>query len=292
MQEQTTQSDVTNETTTPNGMTEQSNGMTEEMTQSNGMTQSQPASLDQFLEHINANQKQYGHNKFQLQIEDLNRENSHLMSINSEKDSQIDLYKKSVANLQSELQVKMNQLTCLEEELATQRKLQETGDKTEVITEQLAKITLIQQEKQSLADKLQDKDSVINELTNKLSLTNLKITELETSNRTLSTKNDGLVKDIEQKNTTILDLQNALSLKNDTNTKLSNELEFVKLELANTKLELNVQQMNIKTLSQQLDENENLLHEQLKPTQETISITNSNNSIQGRDRRQRYKMRR
>ena len=69
---------------------------------------------DTFINHVNATPKTFGHNKFQLDIERLQDEVAKLNLTNNEKEMKLSLFKKNVANLQSELTTKTERIALLE----------------------------------------------------------------------------------------------------------------------------------------------------------------------------------
>jgi chromosome segregation ATPase len=67
-----------------------------------------------FIANVNATPKTFGHNKFQLDIERLQDEVAKLNLTNNEKEMKLNLFKKNVANLQSELTSKIERIALLE----------------------------------------------------------------------------------------------------------------------------------------------------------------------------------
>jgi hypothetical protein len=237
-----------------------------------------------FLEHVNSVNKTYGHNKFQLQIEELNNQITSIKLLNEEKELHNSQLKKSIASLQTEIESKNIKIVELEEQYKTQRRLSEESDKTLIVEEQLKQIVSLQNEKHELCNKLREKDVTINDITSTLSSTNVKLSKLEGSLETMTSKFDEKVKDSAILQSTIDSLKNEINMKNNLIGSLNKELESLKTELSNIKFDMNVQETNLKTMSQQLEETENKLLQQLQPSQSVQQPVQERPSIQGRTR--------
>jgi len=73
---------------------------------------------DEFLERVNNVPKKLGHNKMQIQIQDLEREIQKYIKIDGEKEMRLDLYRKNISNLIHEKKVLEEQLAKAKEQRA------------------------------------------------------------------------------------------------------------------------------------------------------------------------------
>lgn len=230
-----------------------------------------------FIDQANNTQKRFGHNKFQLQIEELEQEIEKWKLADREKDMKVALFRKTIATLQSQLQEKSNTIINLENLLAqhpdTQGKLQlQNNNKTALeenalLTNQLNELqhrfdNQVQAHLQLQQEIEQHKQSMVQSAS-----------EIELLKGKLHQHNTELVAAQQE----ITSLTDQLKMKTNLLDLTVDELQVVKQEL--TKLRSTNEELvnEHQTVTQQLQETEHQLHKQLDAA-EPLIVTENNNS--------------
>lgn len=214
----------------------------------------------EFLDLVNSTPRKLGHNKLQMEIESLNKDIEAWKLVDSQKQVKLDLFKKTISNLQTQLQekaVQVNQLQLL---------LDNNPDSTQV---------------QNLSQLLSEKDHQINELN--LTVDNIRgklescTLQLDTFQKTTQDKTETVnsqtseidtlkitiekqVRNINQLESEQLLLNQELQMKSNLVNNSQTELESLRQELAVYKLKVDEQ-------VQQIIETENELQTQLEYSQ-------------------------
>jgi hypothetical protein len=191
-----------------------------------------------FLNKINSTQKIMGHNKFQQKIEDLERELAMYKKYNTEQDMKINLFKKTITNLQTQLQEKSNQISS-----------SQTNDTT-IYTEQINNLTsnleLKTKENETLLKKLNllekdmeykilDFEKVYTEYISAID----KISEIKQLYAALDSSYQGQVNDIQKNKNIIKELENRLNLEATIKSNLETELGLLKKEVSEYRNNIN-----------------------------------------------------
>lgn len=108
----------------------------------------------EFLDEANASQKKLGHNKLQVELEAAQRELVKLKQSDDEKEMKLNLYKKTIASLQSQLQEQSNKVLQLQEALKDP-----SGAKQN--TELQNELQASHEERQALQNEVNDKNVLL-----------------------------------------------------------------------------------------------------------------------------------
>uniref|UniRef100_A0A6C0H7K4 Uncharacterized protein n=1 Tax=viral metagenome TaxID=1070528 RepID=A0A6C0H7K4_9ZZZZ len=222
-----------------------------------------PEHVTSFIEQANNTQKTFGHNKFQLEIEQLKQEIEKWKLADREKDMKVNLFRKTIATLQSQLQEKSNVITELEQSLVDH-------PNTGVITHLQSNQVLVLEENLSLKSQLSKLQLEFDHQSQAHTLQQQELQETQQS-LTQSTAEAELLKaKLDQLNDELVTAQEQVTCLTDQlkmNTNLfdstTSELQVVKQELAKYKT-ANEQLVNEhQTVTQQLQETEQQLQRQL-----------------------------
>jgi chromosome segregation ATPase len=235
-----------------------------------------------FLNKINSTEKIMGHNKFQQKIEELENELNIYKKYNNEQDMKINLFKKTISNLQTQLQEKSNQIN-----------VTQTSD-TYMYTNKINTLT------SDLAIKTQENNNLLQRIVilekdieyNNIDLEKIKgeyfdtIDKLKLLNqayKTLELKYQEKVNDIQSNKTVINNLEKKLNLEITIKTNLELELNLLKGEVSEYR-------NNINNVKLEKDNEISVLTEQLNNISKSIEIKkevkpiNKQESIIGRPR--------
>lgn len=162
----------------------------------------------QFLNNVNNTPKSFGHNKFQLEISQLNTKIDELEAISSQKDVKIKLFNQTLSNLGEQLRSKDSQISQLTNRLSliendntseitklhniVEHKVcceKETNDKLECLSRDLITcndtITLLKTQIQNMTNLLSEKSTEIDNLKTKLTTNSSLVTSLSDENEQL-----------------------------------------------------------------------------------------------------------
>jgi len=229
-----------------------------------------PEHVTTFIDQANNTQKRFGHNKFQLQIEELQQEIEKWKLADREKDMKVNLFRKTIATLQSQLQEKSNAITDLENSLAehphTTAVTQLQDSHKMVLEENVSLKSQLSQLQLAFDNQSQTTQTLQQELEQTKQTVAQSTTETELLKAKLDQRNAELVTAQEQ----ITSLTDQLKMNSNLFDSTTSELQVVKGELANLRT-ANEQLVNEhQTVSQQLQETEHQLQKQLEATAPVI----------------------
>ena len=191
-----------------------------------------------FLNKINSTQKVLGNNKFQQKIEDLERELSIYKKYNTEQDMKINLFKKTIANLQTQLHEKVNQINTVQST--------ETSTYTNQINDLTSKLELATKDNINLLEKIKILEGDIENKNSDFEKIKLeyfsvvdKITEIKQLYTTLETRYQTQVNDIQKNKLVINSLEKQLNLETTIKQNLKSELDLLKTEVADYRKNIN-----------------------------------------------------
>jgi len=220
--------------------------------------------VNEFIDNANGVAKLIGHNRFQKEIESLNDELSQLRMADTEKEMKFELFKKTIATLQQQLQDKSDELYSLQTSLSDFNKNNDKNSKEkehqyeekckELYTLQ-SQHALMTAEKTKMAAEVETLQNIQKELNS--SLQNLKH-EKDTL--------DQLVSELKGKGENVLQniasLEEQCSMMKNINQTLQEENDNLKLELSTCKTCIEERDIRIKSIDLQLKETELVLQEQ------------------------------
>lgn len=192
----------------------------------------------EFLEHVNSTARKLGHNKLQMEIDTLNKEIEAWKVADAQKEVKLDLFKKTIANLQSQLQEKASRLNELQSSLdnnpAAQihQLTQLITDKDSKIEQLSASLEIVRRELDLCSSQLQDADKVQQ---SQRTMIDSKCSEIESLKTTIEQQ----VRSIAELEADNLTLRQDLQMKTNLVDNSQTELEILRQELAvyKTKME-------------------------------------------------------
>ncbi len=232
---------------------------------------------NEMLERINSNQKFIGHNRFQQKIEELEKEIEKNKTYQKEQDMKVNLFKKTISSLQSQLQQRSNL-----ERPSDNNNIKLIEKQSETIKRLTFEISNIKLENESLNNKLNAHLLTINKLNDESNSIVTKYdtlkNEYESLNKTYQDKINRLDKEIHNKS----ELQNKLNFELSIKENLENELTLLKSQSKTIELEKLIldKDLIIETLKEQLIKME--INKQDDSKKEIKNIIKP--SIQGRTR--------
>ncbi|NBO99318.1 MAG: hypothetical protein EBU90_04215 [Proteobacteria bacterium] len=241
-----------------------------------------PELVTSFIEQANNTQKKFGHNKFQIEIEQLKEEIEKWKLADREKDMKVNLFRKTIATLQSQLQEKSNAITSLEQSLVDH-------PNTGVITQLQSNQALVQEENVSLKSQLSKLQLEFDHQSQAHTLQQQELEHIQQSYKQskaeaelLKTKLDQLNGELVSAQEQVTSLADQLKMNANLFDSTSSELQVVKQELAKFKT-ANEQLVNEhQTITQQLQETEQQLQKQLDAAANTPennqSVTTTTNA--------------
>lgn len=247
----------------------------------------------EFLDGVNATQKKLGHNKLQLQIDELQSEITRLKKIDVEKEMKLTLFKKNISTLQTQSQERLDEISRLKNMLENNPQMLELGGlrkEIEELTVKNNKLEIDIAEKDRLYNIQLCKNKELETITEK-EQTQQNVTNEELN--TLKEHMDKITKENNELQAEIDRLKSQVDLKSNISDNIMSELQELKDELAKIKSEnkmledeLKLNEQNSSNLCIQLQEVEEQLHVQLEQqkSKSTVRNTSSNNSILGRHR--------
>lgn len=197
---------------------------------------------DQFIEHVNSTPRTFGHNKLQIDIQELQKTIEKLNLANNEKDMKVALFKKSISAIQQQLIDKASQVSLLEEKVEN---LSTTLTQLANSNELQVDLELEEQEKERTKQLLLKKDSKIRdlELLTKTQLERLEQTSSELKILKSSFEEQTRVLIENEKTITILKQQTSKLV--STNDSVQDELQSLKNDLAYYKMKVQEQIVHI-----------------------------------------------
>lgn len=233
----------------------------------------------QFLETANNTEKRLGHNKLQLEIENLNKELEKWKIADSEKELKLGLFKQNISQLQKQIVDQASIISQLRSDSDNNPLIQQTSDN-------LTQIDLLQTEKVSLQRDITTLQNNIREISKQLESANYEKTQLqiqlekiqsETSN--IKTKFDEHTKVLSEKDQVITKLTSKLTNETSVKEKVEAELETLKKEISKIKQDFESVLEEKQETSLQLQETEQQLQLQLQSPSPDLQPNLTQNSI-------------
>lgn len=199
----------------------------------------------EMLDRVNSTQRTIGHNKFQQKIEELEQEIDRNKSYQKEQDMKLNLFKKTISTLQSQLQERGRVVGNLENTPRTdkyEKQLEDQSDQIKNLTLENVNLNL---QIESLNNNLDKQTNEIVHLKNEKESIFLKLTNLKNEYQMLIKNYQIKVNDLESITITTSELQNKLNLEHSIRENLENEIFMLKnnqsstIELENLLLEKN-----------------------------------------------------
>lgn len=231
-----------------------------------------------FLHHANNTQKTFGHNKFQQEIEDLKREIDKWKLADTEKDMKVNLFRKTIATLQGQLQDKSNMITLLQQDL------QQNPDTLELLEQRQTQQHLNQQNLvlQNKVDSLEKQIDTVSKHNDTLNAnyeeTKMLLNKSYSEVAALKTKLDDQNKQLkleQEKNQKLVDETN---MKSNLYNGAVQELDILKQDLAKLKSANEQLADNHRSITVQLQETEQQLQKQLQAETKEIVTPESSSS--------------
>jgi len=246
-------------------------------TPTNQETTDTPTLETTFIDQANNVQKRFGHNKFQLQIEELQQEIEKWKLADREKDMKVNLFRKTIATLQSQLQEKSNVITDLEHSLAehpaTEGIARLENNHKSALEENLLLNSQLSQLQLGFDEQSQNKLVIQQQLGQSKQSLAQSIVETEL----LKVQLDQHTTELVTARTQITSLTDQLKMNANLFDSTTNELQVVKQELAKLKTTNEELLNNHQTVTQQLQETEQQLHKQLEAAA-VVTESSSNNT--------------
>lgn len=214
----------------------------------------------EFMDKTNSTQKKLGHNKLQFQIDDLQNQLQRSQAECSEKELKLNLFKKTISTLQSQLADKentINQLTQQVEQLTS--KLDATPVPQTIDTEDQPS-----QNTDNLQKQLHDQSIVIEDLKTQLQAKDNQIQTNQTELQTIKVSFEDQTRALLQAKETIDSMDNQVGVHKSTAEKTQEELDDVKRELVDYR-------QNIEALKQSLEDQRLKLEEATRELQIQLS---------------------
>lgn len=220
-------------------------------------------SSEEFLNTANNTPKKLGHNKYQIEIECLKQQTEKLTVETNEKDMKIGLMKKTIENLQKELddtKQQCNSNTTPDSELKEcYEELEAKNNSIEVLKSSL----------ESLQEQLLIKETELKANTSALEELLSKYTSLSDSNTQLQTSFDKQTSDLSSMKHELSKAHEHLSMERNIAQELRQKFEDVKLQIADYQNQYEESLRQNDLLRQELEE----LKQQTQPTQDFSQIT-------------------
>ena len=189
-----------------------------------------------FLNKINSTEKIMGHNKFQQKIEELENELNIYKKYNTEQDMKINLFKKTISNLQMQLQEKSNQMNQNSEISIYVDKITDLTENLKSKTDEnntlLHKIVILEKD-------LEYKNIDLSKIKDEYFTSIDKLALLNQSYTTLELKYQSHVNDIQNNKITIHNLEKQLNLETTIKSNLESELSLLKKEVSEYRNNIN-----------------------------------------------------
>lgn len=217
-----------------------------------------------FLNKINSTEKIMGHNKFQQKIEELENELNIYKKYNNEQDMKLNLFKKTISNLQTQLQEKSNQINVSQNSETSMH-----IDKINTLTSNLVMKT---QENDTLLQKIvilekdiEYKSIDLEKIKHEYFSTIDKLSLVNQSYKTLELKYQEQVNDLQTNKTIIHNLEKRLNLELTIKNNLESELNLLKNEVSEYR-------NNINNIKLEKDNEISVLTEQLNNISKSMEI--------------------
>lgn len=195
----------------------------------------------EFLEHVNSTPRIIGHNKFQLEIETLQKEIEAWKVADAQKDIKLDLFKKTISNLQGQLQEQATRISELQSTLHNNPDSAQVHNLCQLLSDKDNDIHNLRSTSDSTRTKLESCNTQIEELQKVIETKSKISTSLSFEVDALKSTIDQHVRSIKQLESANLTIQQELQMKNNLVDNSQNELECLRQELAIYKVKLNDQ---------------------------------------------------
>jgi chromosome segregation ATPase len=212
---------------------------------------------EDFINQSNNTPKDFSHNKLQLELDELRKSQSELNDTLSEKDMQIKLQRTTIESLQSESKNKS---------LDVQRLESVIEEKNTIHSDTLQLLETAKSKELQLSESCSNLKNELHSLQNELSNLKEEKINLHRDNTNISfelsqlkEKLDNHVSTATSDKSIVEETQSKLDALQTVHNKTCNELETLKLELAEYKLNLSNKDTQIKNISLELEETENQL---------------------------------
>lgn len=205
----------------------------------------------EFLDHINSTPRKLGHNKLQTEINALHKEITELKVADGQKEVKLDLFKKTISNLQTQLQEKAARITHLEEEVNNNSDLEKLHDLNKLLVDKDKQLENLHSTLVELNTQLELRSTDIDELHKSIKLQTDTATSNSSEINALKVIIENQVQSINQFETDHLTLHQELQMKTNLVDNSQAELIFLRQELAVYKTRLDEQvQLIIETESE------------------------------------------
>jgi chromosome segregation ATPase len=231
---------------------------------------SQKNSTSEFLSKINSTSKNLGHNKLQLKIDDLESRIEKYKIVEKEQEMKINLFKKTISTLQTQLQDKAAYISRIESAHIDPQYDKKIQDLTREIYD--LKVKLDNAEGENVQLKLD-----VEFINNKLETARLEYDNSSDKNEEVQKRYIVLEQTYQkQANQLQIDLETISRLENKINLEL-NIRQNLELELQSLKLELANYRTNIKNITIMKDDEIKLLTDKLNESDKQIPQMNKQN---------------
>ena len=209
-----------------------------------------------FLDDVNSTEKKLGHNMLQVEIMALQKEIEHWKTSDNEKEMKLGLFKKTISNLQAQLQERTTKIATLEANMNGQTNVncQEKIESNTIIEDCKAEIDTLRQSLDSAQRKQADDDKAIQSLIHECQDLKNSLNTAQTTLSAVHSSFDSQTKKIETYIQSNKELQTQLDLKSNISDNLVSELETLKCELAGYKSRNEKLQSSLEETIQQLQE--------------------------------------
>jgi len=221
---------------------------------------------DAFLNEVNSTEKKLGHNMLQVEIAALQKEVEYWKTSDNEKEMKLGLFKKTISNLQSQLQDRALKITDLESKIRSQttfdsKTILESNNSIESLnlekTEIQKQIELLQQQQTNDANTITSLKKQNLDLQSTLENTQSAIHNVKLSF-------DKQTKENETSKQLNASLQQQLDMKTNISDNLAKELETLKITMASFQSQNETLKCSLEETIQQL--REQLEHQQANDT--------------------------
>lgn len=214
----------------------------------------------EFLDRVNATPRKLGHNKLQMEIDTLNKDIEICKVASAQKEIKLDLFKKTISNLQDQLQEKVSQINELQSSLDNNPDSAQVHNLNLLLSDKENENGQLLSSVNDLLAKLKsctlELDDVHNSLQNKSEIVTSQVSQINELKNTI----DQQVRTISQLESENLALQQELHMKSNLVDNSQPELESLRQELA-------VYKSRIEEQVQQILESESELQKQLEYSQ-------------------------
>jgi predicted nucleic acid-binding Zn-ribbon protein len=209
-----------------------------------------------FLEDVNSSEKKLGHNMLQVEIIALQKEIDHWKTSDNEKEMKLGLFKKTIANLQAQLQERTTRIESLEANMNGQINVnsQEKLESKTIIEDCKVEMDKLRQDLDAAHKKHIDDEKMIQSLQHECQELQGSLNTAQNTLSSIHSSFDSQTKQIEAYIQNNKQLQTQLDLNSSISDNLTIELEALKNELAGYKSRNEKLQSSLEETIQQLQE--------------------------------------